>query len=766
MNAPRGRGRRLLQLGLGLVLGVMLAEGMFWWRDDGAFPHVNFYLAEPVLGTRLQPNASERLAFGGNPTTTIATNALGFRTHASTADGTWPAPANDDVLVVGDSQVFGLGVDVGDTFSARLAARSGRTVLNAGVPTYGPQEYAAVVEEVLKSRQVKRVVLVVNLANDLFELSHPNIERHVVWDGWAVRKETAPTELSTWPGRQWLFSQSHLVFAARAAWAGINTRQRIDSEAMAAPTPTWSTPSEGHWTDLLATSAEAAKPSVPPASDATGPSVVLAREGALQRLLAIEDDIVSLDARKNGRYAMQEVLITEATRLAEQQGRPDDIIISEYAEGGREIYDTATALLAGAMVKRRTWDELRATATKTGDTKLLALLEAHAAARRAVDEAASGAALDPTSRSPLARVLLNVKRRCDEVGARLIVVALPLDVMVSSDEWLKYGREPLNMGPTRVLIDEVLRDADQVGAVGVDVTAALRAAEPGAFLKRDLHMSGRGHDAVAAALVPLLDVLPTLKPPRAGLPSGRSFVPTPWEWADVTERSVAGSSAAGCETKQVREWLKVACLTKAGRTPTGVQVLSGGEGDAHALYAEHSAVLLAPVLRGKHVAARFSWADQQQDLNIDWPATADAPTIAFAAAPKPTVQTTSPSTADATLLRELCWSAPYSCDVAGNCEPREHSVYCGTMYGALDAGCATACAQPVDTAKNVGSDCLQRCLHAQPDVLPVCADHAAPAFGTLRCHTLCDADRPCGADEVCLPWQDSAACVPRSAVSP
>ena len=99
MNAPRGRGRRLLQLGLGLVLGVMLAEGMFWWRDDGAFPHVNFYLAEPVLGTRLQPNASERLAFGGNPRTTIATNALGFRTHASTADGTWPAPADDDVLV-------------------------------------------------------------------------------------------------------------------------------------------------------------------------------------------------------------------------------------------------------------------------------------------------------------------------------------------------------------------------------------------------------------------------------------------------------------------------------------------------------------------------------------------------------------------------------------------------------------------------------------------------------------------------------------------
>lgn len=763
MNVARV-GKRLVQVVVGLVLGLVLAEALFWWRDDGAFPHVNFYVADPQLGTRLQPHASERIAFGGNPTTTIATNANGFRTHATTADGGWPAPADNDVLVVGDSQVFGLGVEVGDTFSSKLAERSKRTVLNGGVPTYGPQEYAAVVDEVLKTRKVKRVVFVINLANDLFELSHPNTERHAVWDGWAVRKETAPTTMSTWPGRQWLFSQSHLVFALRALWAGRDT-ERVESESLeVAPKPTLSTPSEGHWTDLLTTSAAVkARPAV--AADEV-PAVVKARNEALEALEKVEAQFRAYEVGGRGYYEVQNATIAEAAALAERHGRPDDIIISEYGEGGREIFDTASALLAGAMVKKKMWAEFEATAKKKNDPKLLALIEAHAQAQRAYDLAVSGSAHD-TSLSPLATVLQGVKRRCDEVGARLIVVALPLDVMVSNDEWKKYGREPLDMTATRVLIDEVLHDADAVGAIGVDVTAALRAAEPGAFLDRDLHMTAKGHDAVAAALVPALDALPTLKPPRAGLPAGRSYVPSDAEWANVTEVGVTGSSAAGCETKQVREWLKVACLKKTGRTPTGVEVLRGGEGDAHALYAERSAVLLAPVLRGKHVDVRFFWAEQTQDLSIDWPATADAPKIAFGTSTPATKEKHPSLSVDE--RNALCWLTPsYRCSIDGACDTAEERMYCDTMYGALDDGCAATCkgAKTGFADPYSASSCFKRCLQAQPEVLPVCAANEAHAFATQRCRPICDADRPCAANEVCLPWQDGGACVPASAVSP
>jgi hypothetical protein len=774
--------RRLQQGTFGLVFGLLIAEGLFWWRDDGAFPHVNFYVPDPVLGVRLAPGAKERLAFGGNSTTSIATNADGFRTHATTDDGAWPAPHENDVLVVGDSQVFGLGVEVDETFSSRLAVHSGRTVLNAGIPTYGPQEYAAVIDEVLQRRKVKRVIFVVNLANDLFELSHPNRDRHVVWDGWAVRKETAPVELPTGALRRWLFSQSHLVFAARAAaWRGTVGERRSDSEILERGSR--STPSEGHWRDLLNESVEVRLRQADAERKAadTTQAVVEAREQARQRLFELERKIVE---RLPGDafpfispIEIDDQFIDEATAFAMRRGQPDDILVNDNVESGRSIRMTATALLAAATMKQKTWDVAVATAKTKQDSSLLALLREHEAAQRDLDRAVSGkndeAETTPT-RSRLAQVLSRVKGRCDESGAKLLVVALPLDVMVSPHEWGKYGEEPLEMAPTRILIDEVLRDATDVGAIGVDVTSALAGAEPGAFLQRDLHMSAQGHDAVARVLRPLLDAVPAVARPRPGLPEGRSYVPAPEDWAAVTETTVKGSSDAGCETKQIREWLKVACLPKGGRTPTGVEVVRGGEGDAHALFAQQSAVLLAPVLRGKQVHARFFWRQQTQDLTIEWPTTAEHPTLAFG---EPTAATTATHPPLPVALQlDLCQG--FDLDTR----------YCGNMYGALDDGCDPGPANareygpgfcnpkiPAASASDSASPppsvlprwrCRELCLRAQPEALPRCRDDAAPVFATQRCRTLCDMDHPCGVDEICVPWQGSGACLPRALVSP
>src|SRR5437762_983125 len=90
-------------------------------------------------------------------------------------------------LVISAQVMLGLGGEDDATFSARLAAASGRAVLNAGVPTYGPREYLATAREVLATRKVTSVVVVLNFVNDPFELDRPNHERHAVWDGWAVR---------------------------------------------------------------------------------------------------------------------------------------------------------------------------------------------------------------------------------------------------------------------------------------------------------------------------------------------------------------------------------------------------------------------------------------------------------------------------------------------------------------------------------------------------------------------------------------------------
>src|ERR1700733_7586879 len=155
---------RFVMVLAGLAVGLAIAEVVFHIRDDGAFPHLNCYVADDHLGVRLQPGASERISFGGNPVSSVRINADGYR------GDDWPAPGSGEIVVVGDSQVFGLGVEEDETFSARLAARTQRAVLDAGVPTYGPGEYRAVIAELLAARHPSVVVLTINMVNDLFEL--------------------------------------------------------------------------------------------------------------------------------------------------------------------------------------------------------------------------------------------------------------------------------------------------------------------------------------------------------------------------------------------------------------------------------------------------------------------------------------------------------------------------------------------------------------------------------------------------------------------
>ena len=229
------RVKNLLKVLLGLSLGLGLAELAFRIRDDGAFPHLNIYVADQKQGVRLEPNAEMKLRVGENPLTTVHTNSKGYR------GAEWPAPSPGEVLVVGDSQVFGLGVEDNETFSAKLSELLKQPVLNAGVPTWGPGEYTNAVEEVLKERKPAVVIYVLNLSNDLFEADRPNNNRHRVWDGWAVRMETAPKEVTQFPFRKPLMTRSHLVFGVRK----LMHANAEGDEGFA---------SEGNWRDLVSAS--------------------------------------------------------------------------------------------------------------------------------------------------------------------------------------------------------------------------------------------------------------------------------------------------------------------------------------------------------------------------------------------------------------------------------------------------------------------------------------------------------------------------------
>ena len=98
----------------------------------------------------------------------------------------WPPPGDEQVLVSGDSQAFGHGVEFEQTFGARLRALTGRAVLNAAVPTYGPGEALVVLRELLPERRPTLVILTLNAINDFQELEVPNRERYSARGGWAT----------------------------------------------------------------------------------------------------------------------------------------------------------------------------------------------------------------------------------------------------------------------------------------------------------------------------------------------------------------------------------------------------------------------------------------------------------------------------------------------------------------------------------------------------------------------------------------------------
>lgn len=223
----------VLRIALGLALGLVLVEGAAWAVDGGGFPVFNRFVPDAELGVRLEPGAQTRLTFRGN-TTEISINAEGYRGED------WGHSQEGEVLIVGDSQIFGLGVNDGESHSAVLAATTGRSVLNGGVITYGPAEYRAVVAEQLAKREgITEVVVVYNFANDPFELGNPNTGRHAVVDGWALRKELAPKEVTQFPGRTWLMGRSHAVY---------HTRKLLHAGDTESP----NLPSEGDFEQLLA----------------------------------------------------------------------------------------------------------------------------------------------------------------------------------------------------------------------------------------------------------------------------------------------------------------------------------------------------------------------------------------------------------------------------------------------------------------------------------------------------------------------------------
>ena len=587
--------KRLAQVVLGLVLGLIIAELVFQFRDHGAFPHVNFYEADSQLGLRLQPHAHMKLRVPGNPISEMTTNSLGFR------GAQWPPPGDDEVLVVGDSQIFGLGVDDSQTFSAQWATLRHSTVLNAGVPTYGPAVYFGVVERVFEHRHPKRVIFVLNLANDLFEINRPNSQRHALWDGWAVRLETAPSEVVWFPGREWLMSQSHLVFALRTYLA----KDEIAVDA---------TVSEGTWKDI----ATAAKSTTPVKSL----DEVVTEQ--LQKQRRVNDELEAVDLEIENRLEERAFEVPAYAKQLKAAGFLQDIVRTGATESGRPETYTARELLKASVALAVKTDDLRALATTMKDGQLVELVQTRTKLRSRLAEL-GGSAGEALTASDFNALFAKLQTLCDKHRAQLLVVALPLDVMVSDTEWAKYKVEPIDMRATSVLIADLRRRAESTETEFFDATETLRAAEPGAFLQGDLHMTAKGHAALAKALEERVNQPWSVTRSELELPPGRSWPPSADELAAVESVTVPGY--ATCQTTRVREWLRLKCGCGGSFGCPLVRVVRGGHGEI--AIEPDQASFLVPFFKGDTVIARIGYEGFDRDsasFKADW-AVSDEPTM-------------------------------------------------------------------------------------------------------------------------------------------
>lgn len=187
------------------------------------------------------------------------------------------------------------------------------------------------------------------------------------------------------------------------------------------------------------------------------------------------------------------------------------------------------------------------------------------------------------------------------------------------------ARRPLNLGA--------------LAALGITVAALAGCGEKDDAKPAPEAAKTQAAQPTPAAPPPVAQPSPQpVQPAAAGAPGaaapapapagGRSAVPTTDEWNGVAEVTVLGSSALACETKMVREWVRVSCRgDDPGRgKPTSVKVERSGGAETFEFASGGVASLVFPFEVGTDVQALFKWEKQQHRLVSQWPRGAPKPT--------------------------------------------------------------------------------------------------------------------------------------------
>ncbi|MEO8464111.1 MAG: GDSL-type esterase/lipase family protein [Gammaproteobacteria bacterium] len=201
---------RLVPQALPVALQIALSTG----TDGGQ-------VADPVIGNRLPPNTTGAIRTQ-DFVQEYRTDSHGFRNEEP-----WPEQA--DIVVIGDSLVFGYGVKLEQAWPQRLAQLLGRNVVNLGLIGAGPQQFLRIYQAVAEPLNPRLIVVGMFPRNDFWDAN--------LFDQWL--KQGAQGNYMRWRDggrsnpnwrqprqllRQWLNSHSYLYGLIR--FAGSASRSR------------------------------------------------------------------------------------------------------------------------------------------------------------------------------------------------------------------------------------------------------------------------------------------------------------------------------------------------------------------------------------------------------------------------------------------------------------------------------------------------------------------------------------------------------------